>query len=346
MSNKNILLMLHDGLSRETDQKLYPTDLASLLGYGGTQIKQYFKWAKDGEIKKPNERLERVCSFAYRLGELEGFSSLFPLIPKLAGEMNGDEWQSKKIASDSSTAGQLDLIDSHEPESDSQTKPNFGFASPLNLPMLKQDTKSGHIPVEYDVLIAKLTSMFGEYGHYDFSQVKAALVAIECPEMVEPQASENEPSLIDSVTKYCHDELPHNEYDESDRETLAVKIVTACEQLNLIGTFGLTTALRDFIVDLAKQENRLTNNIRLVRNALRDSSKLRGVIEVSESAQQMSDIVWPDFVDERTRTWLKDYDKAKIREALSYGGELVVNRVLEGFVKEAQSSAIEQAAKS
>lgn len=186
MINKNIVLMLQDGLSRSTNQKIYPADIASLLGYGATQIKQYVKWALEGEIKKPNERLERAASFACRIGETEGFESLFPLIPKLSGDLDNDEWMrrtgmrmDKMINQDLSVAGQLSLVDElPEPESDHQIKQYFGFATPLSLPMLQADTKSGHINESYDTLISKLNSMFGDKWFYDFAQVKAALVAL------------------------------------------------------------------------------------------------------------------------------------------------------------------------
>lgn len=141
MSNKNIVLMLQDGLSSSTRQDIYPADLASLLGYGATQLKQYVKWAKAGNIEKPNERLERAAALAYRCGELEGFESLFPLIPKLSGELNDEEWfrrtgmrMDKMIRGDASTAGQLDLIESApETENDHQNNdilwPEFVDAS-------------------------------------------------------------------------------------------------------------------------------------------------------------------------------------------------------------------------
>lgn len=128
MSNNNIVIKLHDSLSKATAQKLYPTDIAFLLGYGSTQIKDYFKLAKKGKISKPNKRLERAALLAYRLGKVEGFESLFPLIPKLSGDLDDAEWMNrtgrrmdKMLRVDQSIAGQLDLIEeSKKPENDDQ----------------------------------------------------------------------------------------------------------------------------------------------------------------------------------------------------------------------------------
>lgn len=367
MSNKNVLLMLHDGLSRETNQTLYPADLACLLGYGATQIKQYFKWATEGEIKSPNDRLERAATFAYRIGELEGFSSLFPLIPKLSGNLDNDEWMrrtsmrmNKMMADDSSTAGQLDLIDNQEAESDHQIKQYFGFVSPLGLGMIKHDTESGHITESYEALITKLNDMFGEKVHYDFEQVKAALVAIECPEMVSPvesgflpdaqiradlekpatlaMAKPSKDQLLVTVEDWCKNLLP----ESTDSPLLAEKIVTACEQLEIIDYSNLSNALHGFINDVSKQAKPIFCNIRIVRNALRDSQHIKEITKEAESAQQDNDILWPDFVDASTRKWLEGFDREQLDYALGHlPRELVVQRILAGYVKEQKQRALD-----
>lgn len=344
MSNKNIVLMLQDGLSSSTRQDIYPADLASLLGYGATQLKQYVKWAKAGNIEKPNERLERAAALAYRCGELEGFESLFPLIPKLSGDLNDEEWfrrtgmrMDKMIRADASTAGQLDLIESvTETESDHQINKFFGFASPLNLDMLRMDTESGHISESYETLLAELHKMFGELGHYDFAQVKAALVSITCPDMVEPQKSESNDNLLAMVSEWCENLLP-----ESGGSVLAGKIVTACEQLELIDHSSLPNAIHDFINDIRKQGKPIACNIRIVRRALQDSLHIKALKEKPENVHQNNDILWPDFVDASTRKWLEGFDREQLDFALGQKGELVVQRILAGYVKEQKQRALD-----
>ena len=66
-----------------------------------------------------------------------------------------------------------------------KSKSYYGFTSPLALNMIKSNIKNGYISENYSALINRLISMFGEKEHYEFKQVKAALVALECPEMVE-----------------------------------------------------------------------------------------------------------------------------------------------------------------
>lgn len=162
MSNKNILLMLHEELSRCTAQKIYPTDLADLLGYGTTQIKAYFRAAKAGEIENPNARLERSAFLAFRVGQLEGFESLFPLIPKLSGDFDDSHWL-KKIGmrvkntneSDPTTNGQIDFIES---ETDDKEK---------LLECIKLDCKtylSLPVQADYDSVAERVFKVCGELG--------------------------------------------------------------------------------------------------------------------------------------------------------------------------------------
>ncbi|MCG9785413.1 hypothetical protein L1D52_24190 [Vibrio brasiliensis] len=345
MSNENILLTLHDGLSKETAQKIYPADLAHLLGYGATQIKEYVRTLKAGRTPKPNARLERAAHFAVRLGELEGFSSLFPLIPKLSGNLDNEEWMNrtgmrigKMINAHESSEVQLDLIDGKETETDHQIKKFFGFASPLSLDMIEQDTKSGHIPVPYDVVIEQLIKMFGKLGHYEFAKVKAALVALECPEMV---VESDDSQLLKDVKDFCKywlsELLPQDMHHK-----FAEKVVLVCEEMKILDSTGLESALQVFFHSVSTSEKGLAPNIRLIRQAMSNNESIQALCNKSESAHQMSDIIWPEFVDERTQKWLKDYDKEKLSEALSYGGELVVMRVLAGYVKEVQEQKLEQ----
>ncbi|PNI01191.1 hypothetical protein C1N32_20730 [Vibrio diazotrophicus] len=357
MSNKNIVLMLQDGLSSSTRQDIYPADLASLLGYGATQLKQYVKWAKAGHIEKPNERLERAAALAYRCGELEGFESLFPLIPKLSGDLNDEEWfrrtgmrMDKMIRADASTAGQLDLIESvTEPENDHQIKKFFGFASPMNLDMLRMDTESGHISESYETLLAELHKMFGELGHYDFDQVKAALVAIECPEIVTPVESV---SIYDQNVKaieiMCETFLAESIPDEEVRATMAVKIAQACQdsgisqiKTNIMMRHDLSIFVQ--LLNDLEHPSSLTN-IRLARKAVRESSVLAKYVDDAkepENDHQNNDILWPDFVDASTRNWLEGFDREQLDFALSQKGELVVQRILAGYVKEQKQRALD-----
>lgn len=343
MDNKNIVIMLREGIGQATGQKIYPVDIAHLLGYGGTQIKQYFKWAYAGEIKKPNERLERVARFAYRLGELEGFESLFPLIPKLAGELDNADWSrrtgqrmDKMIRSNRSIEGQLDLVEEiKRTENDDQITQFFGITSPLTLNMIESDTQNGHISVSYDALINQL-QVFDDKGSYEFEEVRAALVALECPAMV--KAADSEPKkLRGDVEDYCDlylsDALPEND----ERKLLALKITTAAEQLNISSVSGIQLALAKFVYGLNEHENlRKLCNIRLARCALRDSDHIKPLLSSkAETDDQTTAVLWPKFVTKNTREALKNFDAAKINWALAQKGEKVINRVLAGYVKEA-----------
>ncbi|MBN8090478.1 hypothetical protein J0J26_20615 [Vibrio vulnificus] len=84
-------------------------------------------------------------------------------------------------------------------ESEAWPKAYFGFTSPLSLTMLREDIQSGHISESYDNLKAKLAEMFGASDAYEFHQVKAALVALECPEMVGKVETTSEEELTGRV---------------------------------------------------------------------------------------------------------------------------------------------------
>lgn len=350
MDNKNIVIMLREGVSSATNQKIYPTDIAALLGYGGTQLKEYFKLANRGETKT-NARLERAARFAYRLGELEGFESLFPLIPKLSGELDDDEWSrrtcsrmDKMISADQSTAGQIDLVEKLEKaENDDQTKSFYGNTSPLALNQIQSDIEHGHIAEGYDRLIAQLNSMFGEQGHYEFSEVKAALVTLECPSMVQKMKA----SFTDEFSALCHDivekHLAERVADLDIRTEIANRIPTALNQL------GINTAPEDkwlkamletFIIDLKASDDKnlyKLANVRVLRRELSDSQRLKSFLIETENAHQNSDIMWPEFVSKQTKKDLHRFDTSKIEWALEQKGEKVINRILAGYVKEVKN---------
>lgn len=79
------------------------------------------------------------------------------------------------------------IKNSSEIDAQEEGKPKayYGFTSPLALNMIESDIKHGHINEDYSALIDQLKAMFGEKGHYEFKEVRAALVALECPEMIE-----------------------------------------------------------------------------------------------------------------------------------------------------------------
>lgn len=111
----NIVLKLLEGLSGSTNQDIFPHDLADLLGYKKTQLREYVKKAREGSIDKPNERLERVAQFAVMLGEANGFESLFPFIGKLSTD-DDQKWLKRQVnrlnkleKQDPTTAGQIHI---------------------------------------------------------------------------------------------------------------------------------------------------------------------------------------------------------------------------------------------
>lgn len=127
----NIVIDLFDGLSKATAQSIYPQDLADLLGYGKTQLKEYVREARKdalvpwdnkrkldkGEVRE-NLRLERAAEFAVLLGQANGFESLFPYIQKLSGNLDDAEWLrrqrnrvGKMIPADPTTKNQISIDD-------------------------------------------------------------------------------------------------------------------------------------------------------------------------------------------------------------------------------------------
>lgn len=346
MTNKNIVLQLHEDLNKSTGQKIYPADIAHLLGYGATQIKQYFKWARAGEISKPNERLERAASFAYRLGELEGFESLFPLIPKLSGELDDAEWMNrtgrrmdKMLRSDKSIEGQLDLVEEvNKTESDDQKKVYFGHCSPLALNMIESDISQGHISENYDALIDQLHAMFGEQGHYEFAEVKAALVALECPEMVgEVAGAAIAPKVCEElVTELLSDKVK----DSGVLGAIALNITKGCESLEIKGVSH--SALESFVRYLSVDHPRpdKLKSLRAMKAELHESEFMKEFLPEylkTENDDQTNGIMWPDFVKKATREALKNFDQKLINWALAQKGEKVITRVLAGYVKEVKN---------
>lgn len=310
MSNKNIVLMLHEGLDKSTGQKVYPTDIAHLLGYGPTQIKQYFKWAKEGEIKKPNDRLERAAWFAHRLGELEGFETLFPLIPKLSGELDDAECirraicrANKVMRGDKSIEGQMDLVEETErPETDDQNKP---LLVSLECPEMVEEVSQPEPQEDF----AK--------GYKENVEVCACL-----------------------IEQHFSDKIP----EPHIRQSMAGTILQACDQLKMKGIAGqyIRRSLDGFIVDMAMNYPRpyKLSSMRVMRGALADSSFMQEWLPddlKTETDDQISNIMWPKFVKKETREALKNFDVKKINWALAQQGERVINRVLAGYVKEVKN---------
>ncbi|MFL7036473.1 hypothetical protein BCS71_25740 [Vibrio lentus] len=346
MSNNNIVIKLHDSLSKATAQKLYPTDIAFLLGYGATQIKDYFKFAKKGKISKPNKRLERAALLAYRLGKVEGFETLFPLIPKLAGDLDDAEWMNrtarrmdKMLRVDQSIVGQLDLIEeSKKPENDDQIKLYFGYCSPLALNMIESDISQGHISENYDALIEQLYAMFGKKGHYEFAQVKAALVALECPDMVGEVASA---AIAPKVCeKLVVELLSHKVKDSGVLGAIALNITKGCDSLEIKGVSH--SALESFVRYLSVDHPRpdKLKSLRVMKAELHESEFIQEFLPEHlkpENDDQTSCIMWPSFVTKATREALNGFEPKALNWALSHKGEKVVSRLLAGYVKEANA---------
>ena len=78
------------------------------------------------------------------------------------------------------------------------------------------------------------------------------------------------------------------------------------------------------------------DNIRVVRRALSESAFMQEWLKQEpETDDQNNAILWPAFVSQETRDALQGFDREKINWALSCKGELVISRILAGYVKEA-----------
>lgn len=153
-------------------------------------------------------------------------------------------------------------------------------------------------------------------------------------------SSASSSELLDQVRGSCKSHLSEILPDDL-QEKFASKVVDVCEELGIASSEGLCLSLDAFIFSASKLEKPLAPNIRIIRQAMKESEFIKPVIEKAESAHQNSDIIYPDYVDDYTRGWLKDFDKTQIQEALDYGSEILVQRVLAGFVKQAKDIAMD-----
>ncbi|MFL7036450.1 hypothetical protein BCS71_25270 (plasmid) [Vibrio lentus] len=156
-------------------------------------------------------------------------------------------------------------------------KSYYGFTSPLALNMIESDIENGHISEDFNALVNQLKAMFGEQGHYEFKEVKAALVALECPEMVEktPSSISYKESNLEKLKALCELHL-ESSVSTAQRPIVAEKLIEACSQLNVIGLdYG-----EDILLPLEKLITEHVNpgalmNIRLARRAISDSEAMK-----------------------------------------------------------------------
>ena len=81
----NPLVELRRGLQSVSNEKIGRTDVADVLGYGHTQVKDYFKHLNLGTVgdaSRENEigqnfRLERAATIACALGDAVGYDKVF-----------------------------------------------------------------------------------------------------------------------------------------------------------------------------------------------------------------------------------------------------------------------------
>ncbi|HCE2390350.1 TPA: hypothetical protein NGT93_004349 [Vibrio parahaemolyticus] len=163
-------------------------------------------------------------------------------------------------------------------EEEEKPKAYYGFASPLALNMIKSDIKNGYISEDYSALINQLKSMFGEKGHYEFKEVRAALVALECPEMVEKahdSVSFKESNLA-QLKELCDLHLSESILLQEQRHIIAEKLIEACTQLKIVGVdqgSEILLPLGKLIVDCENPASLM--NIRLARWAVSDFDAMR-----------------------------------------------------------------------
>lgn len=166
-------------------------------------------------------------------------------------------------------------IDAHKEEE--QPKPYYGFTSPLAINMIESDIKNGHIYEDFDALMNQLKTMFGEQGHYEFKEVRAALVALECPEMVEkaPDSVSYRELNLTRLKELCELHL-EGSVREVQRPIVAEKLIEACYQLNVIGLDDSDEILKPLEKLLAEHVNPgALMNIRLARRAIADSEAMK-----------------------------------------------------------------------
>ncbi|MEZ8316613.1 hypothetical protein AB6C44_23675 [Vibrio splendidus] len=156
-------------------------------------------------------------------------------------------------------------------------KPYYGFTSPLALNMIESDIKNGHISEDFNALVNQLKAMFGEQGHYEFKEVRAALVALECPEMVEkkPSSISYKESNLEKLKALCELHL-ESSVSTVQRPIVAEKLIEACSQLNVIGLDDgedILLALEKIITEHVNPGALM--NLRLARRAISDSEAMK-----------------------------------------------------------------------
>lgn len=158
-----------------------------------------------------------------------------------------------------------------------QPKPYYGFTSPLAINMIESDIKNGHINEDFDALMNQLRTMFGDQGHYEFKEVRAALVALECPEMVEkaPDSVSYRELNLTRLKELCELHL-EGSVSEVQRPIVAEKLIEACSQLNVVGLDDSDEILQPLETLLAEHVNPgALMNIRLARRAIADSEAMK-----------------------------------------------------------------------
>ncbi|HAS6054687.1 TPA: hypothetical protein I7122_18310 [Vibrio vulnificus] len=163
-------------------------------------------------------------------------------------------------------------------EEEEKPKVYFGFTSPLALNMIEADIKHGHINEDFDALVCQLRDMFGDKGHYEFKQVKAALVALDCPEMVEKatDAVSFKDSNLAKLRSLCDLHLSES-LSQEHRHEIADKLILACSELNILAELSssdeILAPLERIIVE--HDNPGMLVNIRLARHAIKVSEAMR-----------------------------------------------------------------------
>ena len=185
-------------------------------------------------------------------------------------------------------------------------KPNFGFTSPLGLDMIESDIKHGHIDEDFTSLVDQLRSMFGVKDTYEFKEIKAALVALECPDMVTKTSDEPcsvKESILAQLKVICDERLSGSVFLQQERHTIAEKLVTACEQLKI----GAIESDEGILLPLGRLISQYDNplnllNIRLARWAVSDFEGMKGWLcdgeNVTESFDQTAPLPDSELFDQ------------------------------------------------
>ncbi|PML25118.1 hypothetical protein [Vibrio lentus] len=157
-------------------------------------------------------------------------------------------------------------------------KSYYGFTSPLALNMIESDIENGHISEDFNALVNQLKAMFGEQGHYEFKEVRAALVALECPEMVEktPSSISYKESNLARLKELCDLHLCESILLQEQRHIIAEKLIEACSQLNIVGVEQGSEILLPLGKLISASETPISlMNIRLARWAISDSEAMK-----------------------------------------------------------------------